>query len=120
MQWSRLICVCVLAGMFATRGWPGQRDDFFENKIRPILAGNCYGCHTDSHLGGLRLDSRESMLKGGKSGPALVSGDPDDSLMIQAVRQTHERLKMPPGKKLADSEIAALAEWIKTGALWPE
>jgi mono/diheme cytochrome c family protein len=119
-MWSRLICVCVLAGVFATRGWPGQSDDFFENKIRPILAGNCYSCHTDSRLGGLRLDSRESILKGGKSGPALVSGDPDDSLLIQAVRQTHERLKMPPGKKLADSEIAALAEWIKTGALWPE
>ena len=56
--------------------------DFFETKIRPILADNCYSCHTSSQLGGLRLDSREAMLKGGTRGPALAPGDPQKSLLI--------------------------------------
>src|SRR5580658_4732518 len=76
--------------------------DYFELKIRPLLATNCYSCHTDSALGGLRLDSREAMLKGGSRGPSLVPGDPDKSVLIQAVRQTDPKLKMPMGGKLKD------------------
>src|SRR6267154_1922781 len=75
---------------------PAASADFFENKIRPVLANNCYSCHTGSQLGGLRLDSRDAMLKGGKSGPALVPGEPEKSLMIRAVQQT-TGLKMPMG-----------------------
>src|ERR1700741_4696788 len=71
--------------------------DFFENRIRPILANNCYGCHTSTALGGLRLDSLEAMKKGGKRGPAIVPGDPDASWMIKAVRHSDENLKMPFG-----------------------
>lgn len=81
-----------------------QSPDFFELKIRPLLATNCYACHTNSALGGLRLDSREAMLKGGKRGPAIAPGDAEKSLLIQAVRQTDENLKMPQGGKLKDSE----------------
>ena len=65
-----------------------------------MLAANCYDCHTDERSGGLRLDSREAMLKGGRSGPAMVPGDPEKSLLIQAVRQTGEKLKMPKGGRL--------------------
>src|SRR6266576_2128040 len=83
---------------------PAASPDFFENKIRPVLANNCYSCHTGSQLGGLRLDSRDAMLKGGKSGPALVPGDPDKSLMIRAVQQT-TALKMPMGARLNDAQI---------------
>lgn len=91
---------------------------FFTAQVHPILAQNCYKCHTQEAMGGLRLDSREAMLKGGDSGPALVSGDPDKSLLIQAVRQTGD-LKMPPkNHKLQASEIAALETWIKAGAVW--
>ena len=61
--------------------------DFFESRVRPILAAVCYDCHTDDEKGELRLDSRESVLKGGETGPAIVPGDPDNSLLIQAVRQ---------------------------------
>src|SRR5437764_9438941 len=86
----------------------------FATKIRPLLAHNCFACHTNSRLGGLRLDSRESVLKGGKSGPAIVTGNPDDSLLVQAVAQTHARLKMPPTGKLKDEEIADLRNWIKS------
>jgi hypothetical protein len=92
--------------------------DFFESKIRPILATNCYSCHTDSQLGGLRVDSSEALLKGGGRGPAIVPGDPDKSLLISAVRQTDADLKMPMGGKLKPAEVADLAEWIKAGAVW--
>jgi len=93
--------------------------DFFENNVRPVLANNCYACHTNSELGGLRVDSRDALLKGGKSGPALAPGDPGKSLLIQAVEQTGE-LKMPKGGKLKPAEIQALSEWVKMGAPWPD
>src|SRR6476661_1079321 len=67
--------------------------DSFEMQVRPILARNCFACHTSSALGGLRLDSREGLLKGGKSGPAIVPGKASDSLLIGAVERTHPRLK---------------------------
>src|SRR6185295_17359971 len=91
----------------------------FETTIRPVLAANCYDCHTEERMGGLRLDSREGLLKGGKSGPAIVPGDPEKSLLIQAVRQTREALKMPKGGRLKPAEIDALTEWVKAGAVWP-
>ncbi len=94
--------------------------DFFETNIRPVLAGYCYGCHTDSALGGLRLDSREDMIKGGQRGVAVVPGDPDNSLLIKAIRQTDPALKMPLGGKLKDSEVANFAAWVKAGAVWPK
>ncbi|HZL56778.1 MAG TPA: DUF1549 domain-containing protein, partial [Bryobacteraceae bacterium] len=93
--------------------------DDFETRVRPLLASKCYTCHTDAKSGGLQLDTREHMLAGGKSGPAIRPGDPDDSLLIQAIRQTRPNLKMPPGGKLKDDEIAAVAAWIKSGAAWP-
>jgi hypothetical protein len=101
--------------------WPAlsHAQDLFESKIRPILATQCYACHTDSALGGLRLDSRDSMLKGGQSGPAIVAGDPEKSLLIVAVRQIGD-LKMPMGGKLKPDEVDALTEWIRAGATWPE
>ena len=94
--------------------------DFFESKIRPLLATNCHACHTEGALGGLRLDSRAGLLKGGKSGLAVVEGKPDDSLLMRAVRRTHIRLKMPPVGALKEAEVADLAEWIRRGVPWPE
>src|SRR5579864_7637299 len=93
--------------------------EFFESKIRPILANNCFGCHTNSQLGGLRLDTLDAMKKGGKRGPAIAPGDPENSLLIKAVRQTDPDLKMPAGGKLKASEIADLEAWVKAGAAWP-
>ena len=94
-----------------------EGNDLFENKVRPVLAENCYVCHTNVESGGLRLDSREGLLKGGTSGPALVPGDPEKSLLIQAVRQVGD-LKMPKGGKLKPAEIESLVEWVKLGAPW--
>ena len=71
-------------------------------------------------MGGLRLDSREGVLKGGKSGPAAVEGKSADSLLIQAVTHSHEKLKMPPSGKLPEADIAVLRSWIDGGVYWPE
>ncbi len=88
-------------------------------KVRPVLVQNCYPCHATMRMGGLRLDSREALMKGGNSGAAIVPGKPEQSLLIQAVRRTHSRIQMPPTGKLNDGEIAALVEWVSTGAVWP-
>src|SRR4051812_21874994 len=89
-----------------------EQRDFFEMRVRPVLAKNCFACHTSSRMGGLEMSGRDTILKGGKSGPALVPGDPDKSLLMQAVAQTHEKLKMPPQGKLAAKEIDDLRAWI--------
>jgi mono/diheme cytochrome c family protein len=97
-----------------------EKADFFEMRVRPVLVKNCFSCHTASKMGGLAMDSRDSLLKGGQSGPALRVGDPDNSLLIQAVRHAPGRLKMPPSGKLEEREIADLAAWVLDGAVWPE
>ena len=95
--------------------------EFFEMQIRPLLASKCYSCHTNSAMAALRLDSRSNLLQGGNSGPAIVPGDPEASLLIHAVRHTNEKLQMPfGGKKLLDQEIEDLVFWVKMGAPWPE
>jgi mono/diheme cytochrome c family protein len=96
-----------------------QSAEFFETRIRPVLAASCYDCHTEERLGGLRVDSREALLQGGRSGPAIVPGDADKSLLIQAVRHTSDKLKMPKGGRLKPDDVDALVEWVKAGASWP-
>ena len=98
---------------------PANPGEYFELHVRPVFATRCFSCHTDAKSGGLQLDTRDHILAGGKSGPAIKPGDPDNSLLIQAIRQTHPRLKMPPGGKLKDDEITAIAAWVKEGAVWP-
>ena len=92
----------------AAAGWGqevSEKIEFFESRIRPILANNCYSCHSENKLGGLRVDSRVALLAGGKSGPAIVPGRPDESLLIQAILQADPKKKMPPaGNKLKDKE----------------
>jgi hypothetical protein len=96
-------------------------ETFFELKIRPVLAANCVKCHGASRAsGGLRLDSRASLLKGGDSGPAIIPGDPAGSLLVKAIGHEDEDLKMPPKKPLAKPLRADLAAWIAAGATWPK
>jgi hypothetical protein len=91
---------------------------FFEAEVRPILAAKCQKCHGPrQQRGGLRLDSREAALRGGQTGPAVVPGDLDESLLIEAIG--YETLEMPPDGKLSDREANALASWVKMGAPWP-
>jgi mono/diheme cytochrome c family protein len=96
----------------------GASSSFFHERVQPVLAKRCYACHTEAQSGGLRVDSRDALLKGGDTGTALVPGDPERSLLIQAIRQTGP-LKMPKGGKLTDQEIADLVEWVKSRAVWP-
>ena len=83
--------------------------EFFEKTIRPLLVNHCYECHSagaEELRAGLRLDAKATMLAGGDSGPAVLPGKPDESLLIQSVR--YEANEMPPDEKLSDAEIAAL------------
>jgi mono/diheme cytochrome c family protein len=94
--------------------------EFFEKSVRPVLANHCFECHgSRKHKGGLRLDSREAMLMGGESGPAIVPGSPEKSLLVKAIHYQDE-LKMPPKGRLSQMQMAALAKWIKQGAPWPQ
>jgi Protein of unknown function (DUF1553)/Protein of unknown function (DUF1549)/Planctomycete cytochrome C len=96
-------------------------DTLFEQKIRPVLEGTCFKCHGGEKVrGGLRVDSRAALLKGGDSGPALVAGDAERSLLIQAIRYTHEDIKMPPGKPLPAPVVADFERWVKSGGPWPK
>lgn len=97
-----------------------DREAFFETEIRPVLAVTCSKCHGGQKAsGGLRLDSRDALLKGGEHGPAIVPGDPEKSLIVQAIRQTGD-LKMPPDGKLADESVAKFVAWVRDGVVWPE
>ncbi len=119
MNRARALLLPILLATVANAARPTpQQVEFFEKRIRPVLAERCYECHsaTTKTKGGLALDSREATLKGGDTGPALVAGNPDKSLLIEAVRYTNHDLQMPPKKRLADSEVKALEEWVKMGA----
>ncbi len=96
--------------------------EFFEKKIRPVFVEHCHQCHSkdaEKVKGGLLLDTRDGLLKGGDTGPAIVAGDPEKSLLIKAIRYTDEDLAMPPrknGGRLSDAQIADLEAWVKMGA----
>src|SRR4051794_5737851 len=92
----------------------------FESRVRPLLANNCYSCHTATAMGGLRVDSRDALLKGGKSGPAIVPGEPDASLLVRAIRHAEGAPKMPMGGQLKKDEVETLVAWVKSGAVWPD
>lgn len=92
--------------------------EFFEQKIRPLLAENCYACHSSQTMAAaeLTLDSAPGLLAGGSRGPAIKPGDPDASLLLSAVSYANLDLQMPPAGKLSDAEIADLRTWIAAGA----
>ena len=99
-----------------------ERDDLFETKIRPVLLDRCFSCHGDNKTsGGLKVDSRESLLKGGDTGPAMTPGKPADSLLMRAIRRQADVSAMPPekSKALRADETAAFEKWIAAGAVWP-
>jgi hypothetical protein len=99
---------------------PRGEVDFFETKIRPVLVDQCYECHATGAAkvkGGLLLDTREGLLRGGESGPALVPGKPGESLLVAALK--HENLEMPPKKKLSGEVVGDFVRWIESGAVDP-
>ena len=108
----------VLAADAAPRD--GKGVEFFESKIRPVLVKKCYACHSQDAAkakklkGKLLLDSREGVLAGGENGPAIVPGEPTQSLLLEAIR--HESLEMPPNKRLNENVIRDFVKWIEMGA----
>ncbi len=98
-----------------------EQHTFFEANIRPVLFNTCFKCHGGEELNnGLRVDSREALLKGGHGGPAIVPGQPDASLLLEAIRY-HDLapIQMPPDEKLPDHIVANFEDWVRDGALWP-
>ena len=108
-----------------TLGAPSSQSDdaeFFEKKIRPILANSCYECHSHQAKklkGGLYLDNREELMRGGETGVAVVLGEPEKSRLIEAVRWTDPDFQMPPKQQLDKRAVADLVQWVKRGAPWP-
>ena len=118
IAWGAVLLSCSLLHAIQSTD---QRTEFFESKIRPLLAQNCFQCHSGQAnvlFAGLRLDTSVGLLKGGDGGTVIVPGNPDASRLIQAVR--HENLQMPPTGKLSDDQIANLVKWVKMGAPWPD
>lgn len=122
-----LLGVALVGGRLAAAPMPTAAPtaadvEFFEKKVRPVLFERCFRCHSveaKKQKGGLLLDSRAAILKGGDTGPALVPGDADRSLIVQAVRYQKDHLQMPPSGKLPAHETAALEEWVRRGAVFP-
>ncbi len=115
--------LCLLAGLVAARAdaaeLPREQLEFFEKKIRPVLVERCYECHSAAakkNKGGLTLDTRDGVLKGGDAGPALVPGDPEKSKLIEAVRYKNRDLQMPPKSPLPPDQVRDLEQWVKLGA----
>jgi len=123
MELRRLLVAVLLAGSAsgALAAEPAKEDvEFFEKKIRPVLVEHCFKCHSaqaEKLQGKLLLDSREAARKGGESGAAIVPGDPDGSLLVQALR--FENFEMPPSGKLPPETIADFERWISRGAADP-
>ena len=119
--------ICVLAASMTSPRIEAEEPTaeqltFFEEKIRPVLAEHCYKCHSSRSKklkAELYLDSREGILKGGETGPVVVAGKPEESLLVRAVVYLDNELEMPPNKKLPDRVIADLQEWIRMGVPWP-
>lgn len=97
-----------------------QQIQFVRSRVLPLLQARCFQCHQDAadHRGGLLLTSRKAMLRGGDSGPAIVPGKPEESLLVEAIR--YESFEMPPRSRMPQAEIDILVRWISEGAPWPK
>jgi hypothetical protein len=113
------LLLLLLSTSTALAGGPDRRGiEFFEKKIRPVLSEHCYQCHSEAakkSKGGLRLDSREGLLKGGDRGPALVPGKTKESLILKALHYDGD-LHMPPKGKLSQAVVADFSKWVEMGA----
>ena len=118
------ILLLAIAALIARGGeTAGASQEFFEKKIRPVLVEHCYKCHSSQSeklKGKLRVDSHSALLKGGETGPALVPGNPDKSLLVEAVLYTNQDLQMPPKAKLSEAVIQDIVAWVAKGAPWTD
>ncbi len=118
---TTLVCLA-LAGASARAADPAAEEaEFFEKEVRPLLVARCQKCHGAGPKlkGGLNLTGRAPLFKGGDSGPAVVPGKPQESLLVKAVRYADGDVKMPPDGKLPDADVARLERWVAAGVPWP-
>ncbi len=128
MAGATVIAVLGLTGPIG--GVPGEvgaeppartMEERFEAEIRPVLVQTCFPCHGGKKTGGgLKVGTRDELVRGGESGPAVVPHQPEQSLLIRAIGHGDDALKMPPAKKLPGTTIAAFTRWVAEGAPWPE
>jgi mono/diheme cytochrome c family protein len=120
--------IAVLAGA-GLRGVSAQdgadKPAFYTEKVKPILQTNCGKCHFDmNHKGGLAMDTKALMMKGGRDGVVIVPGDPESSMLVKLIRHEgppDDPKPMPPkGPKMSDADIAVIEQWVKAGAVMPE
>ena len=123
-------CGIVAIGLISLQlGQVGAQEDaskpaYYTNKVKPIFDANCARCHGGlNHRGGLNMDTREAMLKGGHDGAVIVPGDPSASLLVKLIRHegpADDPMPMPPNKpKISDDDIAVITAWVKAGAVMP-
>lgn len=118
---SLQLVFALLGNPLSGQSFAESTDEFFETKIRPVLVESCVKCHgTDKISGGLRLDHREGLIDGGERGPAIVPGDSENSLLLQAMARTHSDLEMPPRQVMPAEIVADFRKWIDAGASWPD
>ena len=111
-----LVCCLAAAALAADRA--GRDARFFDTRVAPILTRRCLACHNEElKNGGISFLDRDSLLRGGSRGPAIVPGKPRESVLMDVLRHDGE-IQMPPGPKLPAKEIAVLTEWIRRGAVW--
>jgi hypothetical protein len=112
----------LLSRLAFSQSFSNEDIGFFEQKVRPLLLNKCFECHSQQagkDNGGLRLDSRQAILKGGDNGPAAVEARPEQSLLVRAVHYKEPRIEMPPDGKLSEREISVLEEWVRKGLPYP-
>jgi hypothetical protein len=118
---NRLVLLCSVAALSVpavAADRPDRDTRFFDTRVAPILTRRCLGCHNQQLKNAeISFLDRDSLLKGGSRGPAIVPGKPELSVMVELLRHDGE-IQMPPGPKLPPKEVAILTEWIKRGAVW--
>lgn len=106
----------------AAQSNPAASPEFYEKQVKPIFVANCFKCHAGlNHRGGLSMETRAGMLKGGKDGVVLIPGDPN-SMLIKLIRHegpANDPMPMPPKSKISDADIATVTAWVKAGAVMP-
>src|SRR5947209_12644282 len=124
-RWSvPLFAAAALAGLGSVSTSCGadaptaEQAKFFEGQVLPVLKANCFSCHGGEKKikGGLNLTSRDGLLKGGDTGPAVDLAKPRDSLLVKAIH--YDELEMPPKGKLPQSQIDTLTRWVEMGLPW--
>lgn len=132
------IASCFGVAIIALMGWgvkvgtvqaagpdDAAKPEFYTTKVLPIFQANCYKCHGGmNHRGGLSIQTRAGLLKGGHDGPVLVPGDPEKSLLVRLIRHEgppKDPMPMPPkSPKISDADIATIEQWVRAGAIMPD